>query len=551
VSWGTLNLNAVTDGGVLALLATNPASRPLVDTIVRYANALQGRLWVKRGVRLALRTIAVVAVLLIAARVLAAFGVVGAADAILLLALVAAIGGTVAVVRSRPTVASAAREADRALGLRERLGTSLELSAKPAASSLGDQLLVDTSERLARTTPNRVFGPVVPKRDAAFAAGGVLLALGLWVALPDLSTLVPQFGSPPAQEEQVTPPESSTGDLNENNVNDILGSIEDVRRQIQERSIDPSEAQRLLGEAEARLNSRIEASNRQQQNLQSLADQLRQTSVGQDIAGAIDRGDYSAAADQLNDLARESDQLSPTARRELAQALDRAAQQTQQNNGLRDAERRASQALNRGDYREIDRAMRGLGDQLGMAGRDVVPQTELGRAAGRLDQARQEAGLGEGQQGEGDQGQEGRGGNPTAGGMQQGNSPGGSLPGLAPGQNQQGQGGREAQPMPQGGQQQPGSGDQRPGELPQQDGSGERIGIGGKPVEIDGRDSGGQLRPSDGQGEQRGSQISSARPATGVGVAQPTEPVESPADFTRVTPDRRPAVRSYFTPNGP
>ncbi|MFN8535267.1 MAG: hypothetical protein U0556_17155 [Dehalococcoidia bacterium] len=384
----------------------------------------------------------------------------------------------------------------------------------------------------------------------AVALAAVALTALVWLTVPDLSTLV-RSPFAPQETAQVPPsPLESNGDLNENNVNDILASIEETRRRAQERQIDPAEAQRQLGQAEARLNAKIEASNRQQQNLQSLADQLRQTATAQDIAGAIDRGDYSQASDLLNQLARESDQLSPQARRELAQALERAAQQTQQNNGLRDAERRSSQAMSRGDYQEIDRSMRSLGDQLGMAGRDVVPQSELGRAQGRLDQARDELGLGQGQNGEGEGGMEARGGQPAAGGTQPGNMPGGSQPGDMPGQNRQGPGGPEAQPG-QGGQQQQGVGNQRPGDLPQQENGGDRLGVGGKPVQIDATDSGGQLRPSDGQGEQRGSQISNARPATGVGVAQPTDPIDSPADFTSVAPDRRPAVRSYFTPNSP
>jgi hypothetical protein len=118
-----------------------------------------------------------------------------------------------------------------------------------------------------------------------------------------------------------------------------------------------------------------------------------------------------------------------------------------------------------------------------------------------------------------------------------------------PGQNRAGPGGQEAQPGQQGPIQ--GVGNQRPGELPQvESAGGDRLGVGGRPVQIEAPDSGGQLRPSDGQGEQRGSQLTTARPATGVGVAQPTDPVDSPADFTRIAPDRWSSVRSYFTPAG-
>ncbi|GIW06478.1 MAG: hypothetical protein KatS3mg060_1283 [Dehalococcoidia bacterium] len=534
----------------MAVVASSPIRRPQIESVIAFVRALRAFLWGKRAAQIGLRSVTATAGLLLLARLAAALGAPGAADALLLLAGMLVVGGAIAVVRSRPTEAEAARAADRSLGLRERLGTALELAEGPQRGALAALQLADTGALLAGRRPAEAFGSLLPRRDLAIAAAVVLLALAAWVALPDLSSVIrsPFGGQAPPEPETAAP--AAVSDLNQNNVNDILGSIEETRRRAQERQIDPAEAQRQLSQAEARLNARIEASNRQQQNLQSLADQLRQTSTAQDIAGAIDRGDYSTASDLLNQLARESDQLSPQARRELAQALERAAQQTQQNTGLRDAERRAAQALSRGDYQEIDRAMRNLGDQVGMAGRDVVPQNELGRAQSRLDQARQELGLGEGQNGDGDQGMEARGGQPSSGGQQPGNSANGSQPGVMPGQNRAGQGGQEAQPGQQG-QPQQGIGNQRPGELPQQDNpSGDRLGVGGRPVQIEAPDSGGQLRPSDGQGEQRGGQLTNARPATGVGVAQPTDPVESPADFTRVAPERRPSVRTYFTPNG-
>lgn len=532
----------------MAILASSPARRPDIESLLAFAQALRARLWGRRAVRLGLRAVIGAAALVAAARFAAALGALGAADALLLLAGMVGVGGAIAAARSRPTAAEAARAADRSLGLRERLGTALELAADPRRGELAALQIADTGAQLAGRRPEEAFGPLVPQREMIAALVTVVVAFTVWVSLPDLSALVrfPFGGSPAAEPEPFAA--ALTTDLDENSVNDILSSIEETRRRAQERQIDQAEAQRQLNDAAARLNARIEASNRQQQNLQALADQLRQTSTAQDIAGAIDRGDYSLASDLLNQLARESDQLSPQARRELAQALERAAQQTQQNTALRDAERRAAQALNRGDYQEIDRSMRNLGDQLGMAGRDVVSQSELGRAQSRLDQARQELGLGEGQ-GSGEQGMDGRGGQPAAGGQQPGDSARGSQPGNMPGQNRAGPGGQEAQPGQQGPIQ--GVGNQRPGELPQvESAGGDRLGVGGRPVQIEAPDSGGQLRPSDGQGEQRGSQLTTARPATGVGVAQPTDPVDSPADFTRIAPDRWSSVRSYFTPAG-
>ena len=531
----------------MAVVSPSSPSRPQTESLIAFTAGLRARLWRQRALRIALRTLAGTAGMLLAARFAAAIGAAGAADALLLLAGMLTVGGAIAAVRSRPTAFAAARAADRSLQLQERLATALELASRPQRSELATRQVEDATSRVAGRRPAEAFSPLLSRRDLVITSVSLALAAGAWFTLPDLSSLLRSpFGWSAAEAEAAATP---LGNLNDNNVNDILSSIEETRRRAQERQIDPAEAQRQLNEAQSRLNARIEASNRQQQNLQRLADQLRQTSTAQDVAGAIDRGEYSLASDLLNELARESDQLSPQARRELAQALERAAQQTEQNPGLRDAQRRAAQALNRGDYQEIDRSMRNLGDQVTMAGREVTLQSEFGRAQSRLDQARQELGGGQDQTGAGDQGFDGRGGQQGAGGQQAGSSASGSQPGNMPGQNRPGPGGQEARPGQQAPQQQA-LGNQRPGELPQQDNPGsDRLGVGGRPLQIDAQDSGGQLRPSDGQGEQRGSLLTNVRPAAGVGVAQPTDPVQSLPDFTQIAPERRPSIRTYFTPN--
>ncbi|MCS6800793.1 MAG: hypothetical protein RMM58_09350 [Chloroflexota bacterium] len=535
----------------MVALASSPSRRldPERERLLLFVGVLRARLWGKRALERALRTVAAVAGLLLIARWFASLGAFGAADALLLLAGMTAVGGVIAAVRSRPSPADAARAADRSLKLQERLGTALELVEGAHRGELAELQIADTGALLANRRPAEAVGPLVSRRDLAVAVAAVLVALVTWVTLPDLSALVrAPFGGGAGPEPAAAP---VTSDLRENNVNDILGSIEETRRRAQERQIDPAEAQRQLNEAAARLNARIEASTRQQQNLQALADQLRQTTTAQDVAGAIDRGEYSLAGDLLNQLARESDQLSPQARRELAQALERAAQQTQQNPALRDALRRAAQALNRGDYQEIDRAMRNLSDQVGMAGRDVVSQSELGRAQSRLDQARRELGLNDSQAGGDRGGMEAQGGQLSASGQQSGDSSArGSQPGTMPGQNRPGSGGQEALPGQRAPQQQ-GVGNQRSGELPQFEGrSDDRLGVSGRLLQLESPDAGGELRPSDGEGEQRGSILTTVRPAAGVGVAQPTEPVVSPADTTLVSPERRVSVRSYFTSVG-
>lgn len=524
------------------------------NLLLKYFTALRSRLWLRRAFVAACTAISGVAALIALARLSISLGFSRAGDAFLLAAGIVAVGGIIAIVRTRPTPVAAAKEADRNLGLRERLATAAEIIQPDSKlpRELAARQLSDAAEIAARNPARRAF-PIVNRRLFGIATLATVFAIVLSLWLPDLSA---QLGSafalkPGLAAESPQVGDEQPNDLASNNVDDLVGQIDHLRKRIAEKSIEPGEAARQLAQAEQRLNQKLETSGREQQNLKNLADALRQTSTGQDIAGAIDRGEFSKASDQLNDLARNSDQLSSASKKDLAQALDKAAGNTDQNAGLKDAERRASQSLNRGDYKDVERSFRNLGDELTKSGKDVVPQSELGKAAGKLDQAKQDLGLSDSSEGaEGDQGANARFGNPAAGGTTPGNSPGGSLPGNAPGSNQQGQGGRDAQPGQNGDKPANSSGNEKSGDLPQQDGSGSRIGVSGKPVEVDSPDSQGQLRPGEGKGEQRGSQVGGARPAAGVGVAQPTDPIDSQNDFTRVSPDRRPAVSSYFSPGG-
>ncbi len=524
------------------------------SSLSRYFSQLQRYLWARRAVSTLLIAAGLVGGLALVSRLLLSIGAEGAGQAAVLLAGMVLVGSVIAAFRARPTAKQAARAADTSFGLHARLGTAQELLDRGDESALAQQQIADAEDMANRYPAGAAFRGGQRLVHVAVAATLIAFAAIAWVWLPDLSAIPGSPFAPRAAEAQPEEPQlqSTETDLSQNNADDVIASIEDLRRRIAERSIDGAEASRLLAQAESRLNSKIENSNTQQQNLQNLADALRQSAASQDIAGAIDRGDYSGAVDQLNNLARDADQLSDSAKRELAKALDQAAAQTTNNPQLRDAERRASQALNRGDYKEIERALRNLGDQISGSGRDVIPQNQLGKANDQLNQARQElsqSGLGS-EQG-GDQPGNTTGGSQAPGISQQGTSSNGSQAGTAQGQNQQGSGQQQAQQNQGQNQGSSPNGNQRPGDLPQQEGSGDRLGISGKPVQIDAPDSGGGLRPNDGKGEQRGSQVGGARPVSGAGVAQPTDPVDGASDYTRIAPDRRPAIRSYFSPGTP
>jgi hypothetical protein len=82
-----------------------------------------------------------------------------------------------------------------------------------------------------------------------------------------------------------------------------------------------------------------------------LAEALKGTSAAADVGASLQRQDYAAAAGQLGDLARDSDQLSTASKQELARALFQASKDSASlDQSLAMAEQNAARALGRGDY---------------------------------------------------------------------------------------------------------------------------------------------------------------------------------------------------------
>ncbi|MEP6808553.1 MAG: hypothetical protein ABI978_08115, partial [Chloroflexota bacterium] len=150
------------------------------DALVRL-RTLQRRLWLRRSLRVgtfaAAAAIGGVAFVQLAARTMAleiAPWLMGGVAAIAVLAW------AVISWRRRPSLTDAARGADAELGLRERLGTALELTAAPASddplvAELETRQLADARTRLATANLRTAFRPRLARRPSA--AGGVALAL--------------------------------------------------------------------------------------------------------------------------------------------------------------------------------------------------------------------------------------------------------------------------------------------------------------------------------------------------------------------------------------
>jgi len=103
----------------------------------------------------------------------------------------------------RTSRADAARLADRAYGLQDRVATALEWAERPDRSPLVDALVVDAAARVEQLAPRHIVRRILP-REAHFLPVPLLVALTLTLApaLPLPSPRLPDFSPGGAEEEK-------------------------------------------------------------------------------------------------------------------------------------------------------------------------------------------------------------------------------------------------------------------------------------------------------------------------------------------------------------
>jgi len=145
------------------------------------------------------------------------------------------------------------------------------------------------------------------------------------------------------------------------------------------------------------LQSAAAQSQAAQAALQKLGEALRTTAAARDVGEALRAGNFDDAATRLDTLAKESDQLSRLSKRELANAMQRAAfDSVKLDPPLAVAEERAGRALNRGVYTETKAALEDLSKAIGDAKKGIVSQEALAQQLDKLQQQQQQAAPGGG-----------------------------------------------------------------------------------------------------------------------------------------------------------
>jgi len=409
---------------------------------------------------------------------------------------IVAVPGIVFAALVRPTRRQVARMLDRSFGLQERMATAVEnlgqgVPKEGERAQLIYLQMADAANVVAELRRYPVFAIRPPVRELVMAIVTALLFASLYFMRgvggdipPVQAGAVPPFV--PASERMAQQPTTSS----------------------------PTGAQANAPTVKE-VQQRAERSNQARQDLQTLAKALNDHAVTNSAAGAIERGDYPAAANELRNLADDADKLSPSSREQLAQDLDKAASQMSQGSQqLGDASRQAADGLRQGDQ-AAQEGVRNLGDAVEKTGSEVASQQELAQQMQQAQQAQQAAGdSGSGEasqdQGAGQTGEQ----SASEGSQQAGSQQGGSQPGET-GQGSEAQPGEGSQASEQGQNQGNGQpGDQR-GRGQQQGqngqngepGAAQQPGQGGGGQPADGGqpgDTGQQGEPQPGEGAQQG-----------------------------------------------
>jgi len=173
------------------------------ETLERLVRRVAGQIRWRRAEHYALR--AAFWSVLAAAGVLLGKGVLGAWALPLAggLAVGGLLGGAVWGLTRRTTTADAARLADRAFGLEERVATALEWGARADRTALVDALVADTVERVERLEPRSIVRRILP-REARWLPAPAVAAVALLLAppVPLPSGGLPDFFRAQSQQEE-------------------------------------------------------------------------------------------------------------------------------------------------------------------------------------------------------------------------------------------------------------------------------------------------------------------------------------------------------------
>jgi hypothetical protein len=451
----------------------------------------------------------------------------------------------------RPSLVETARLLDGRLDNQQRWLTAAELMTAPQPPPMIEAQLTTTARSLAQADPQQVVPVRTPWPAWALSGGLLLLALGVFVlkGAPDSFAPLRAGNLPPtvAAGGAVPTPTAADG-LPNSEAEPPPPPDEQAGTSPGAPTPGASQPGQPGQDGQGNGTQQLAASRDAQAAIQRLARALNEQSVTQEAGDNLRQGNYDQAAKDLAEVGAESDQLSRDAQRGLAQALRRAAEDSATAPELAQAEQAAADALASGNYRDIVRTMKELGDAVQQTAGTVVPQEELARSFPEpTAPASQDQPGDQGQPGQpGDQGQQ----------AQDGQSGQSGQPGQ-PGQDgQQGQAGSDDAQAGQPGNGTGASG-QGTGDTPS-DGSrvsGPEDGapipnVAGNPFELDGQPDPGQTRPAQ-PGDNPALTLDGGTGSGSAGTRESGSAGTASGERNNLPVERWHTVQRYFSPDEP
>jgi hypothetical protein len=301
-----------------------------------------------------------------------------------------------------------ARFVDKSEGLNAQLATAVEYTMRDRI----DRPLARTQIRLATNRlrdvePTRAIPLIIPWRDAQvlgvvvglFLAGSAASSLGLNeprqasaidAALAKQSGQVAQAPSAyvtmdatSLQFQTASTPLSPAAA----GANPLANQLNALQQQLTNQSVTPEQYQQELKQVQQQIQEQADQSLSTQQALNTLASALKDMSATQSVSDSLTQGNYQAASQQLSDLSKQLNQLSPDARQQLAQRLAQAAQQTQKTDpSISQSASSTASALQQGNQGQAAQGMQDLAQAVSQASNQVAQQSQLGQALSDVQQ---------------------------------------------------------------------------------------------------------------------------------------------------------------------
>jgi hypothetical protein len=315
-------------------------------------------------------------------------------------AIAAAVGamaalGVFALLALRPlSFAAAARQADTELGLADRLSTAWELRA--SAAPLADMQRADALAALAARNLRREL-PLGWSRPELGVAGALALLTLALVLIPNAQEALERQraadtprvrAAAQAVAEIKREAESAATPLTPQQRQELVRQLAELQKQLAQPQ-SAAQAQQSLAQTESALRRLQDPlSGDQERTLEALGGALAGNAQTGDLARALQAGDARATQEALRRLGDQLGGLSPEERQRLADALQQAANAARNQPGLAGPLRQAGRGLAGND---LDTAQKAL-DQFGQAAQTLEghlqSEAALGRALQELQQAR-------------------------------------------------------------------------------------------------------------------------------------------------------------------